>query len=148
VLAQVPLSVLFGLGKPAVPAKLQLVQLALYGFTAYYFAQVAGITGVAIAWMLRAGIDLALMMFATDKLLASPAGDHTRWFSPGTLLVMGTMLIMFWFLGATPMDAMGFRLGMFSVLFLILLAVEWYLVFDRRDRETFFGLLSRIRTIS
>ena len=65
-LAHVPYALVQAVGRPDVTAKLHMVELPLYLPLLWLLSLKMGIDGVAIAWMLRAGLDmLFLFIYAT-----------------------------------------------------------------------------------
>jgi O-antigen/teichoic acid export membrane protein len=63
-----PFALLQGLGRPDIPAKLNLVELPFYAVALYWFIQTYGVTGAAAAWMLRAVADSALLVFFAHRV--------------------------------------------------------------------------------
>jgi O-antigen/teichoic acid export membrane protein len=60
-LAQVPFTLLQGRGRADVTAKLHLAELPIYLCVLYWLVTQYGVTGAAIAWMIRIGGDMAMM---------------------------------------------------------------------------------------
>ncbi len=67
-----PFSLLQGLGRPDIPAKLNLMELPFYAAALYWFIQTYGVTGAAVAWMLRASGDAALLVFFAHRIQTNP----------------------------------------------------------------------------
>jgi O-antigen/teichoic acid export membrane protein len=67
-----PFALLQGLGRPDIPAKLNLVELPIYAAALYWFIQTYGVTGAAVAWMLRACADAALLTFFAHRIQTNP----------------------------------------------------------------------------
>lgn len=70
--AYVPFSLLQGLGRPDVVAKLMLWELPFYLGVAYLFITRYGIKGAAIAWSVRVGLEALLLMGLVWKVLGVP----------------------------------------------------------------------------
>lgn len=68
-LAQIPFAHLQGAGRPDITAKLHLLELPLYIAMLFYFARTMGITGVAVAWLLRVSIDALLLFVISWRIL-------------------------------------------------------------------------------
>jgi O-antigen/teichoic acid export membrane protein len=68
-LSQVPFAHIQGAGRPDLTAKFHLMELPLYAAALIYFARIGGITGVAVAWLLRVSIDAALLFFVSWRML-------------------------------------------------------------------------------
>jgi O-antigen/teichoic acid export membrane protein len=67
-LSYVPFSFLQGLGRPDLPAWLHLAELIIFMLILPLFIAKMGITGAAIAWMLRAGADLIALLWLAGRL--------------------------------------------------------------------------------
>jgi O-antigen/teichoic acid export membrane protein len=66
VLAQVPLTILQGVGRADLCGELQLVLLACYIPTVWVLARSTGILGVGIAWAVRAALE-CILLFAVQR---------------------------------------------------------------------------------
>lgn len=73
-LAQIALSLIQGVGRPDISAKLHLTELPLYLVTLYFATKTYGAKGAAIAWTARVVID-ALLLFATTYRVL----PHRKW---------------------------------------------------------------------
>ena len=78
VLAQVPFTALQGIGRADVTAKLQLIQLPFYALAVWYLIGALGVTGVAVAWTLRALCEAVIFFVAAGKLLPAPGEENGR----------------------------------------------------------------------
>jgi len=67
-LAQIPATLLDGIGRPDVRAKIFLCYLLPYVVLAYILIMKMGILGAAVAWTIRAGIECGLFFVASWKL--------------------------------------------------------------------------------
>ena len=67
-LAHVPYSLLQGIGRPDIPAKFHLLELPFYIGTVLVLTNIWGITGTALAWLLRVAIDSFLLFIATFRV--------------------------------------------------------------------------------
>ncbi|MGQ9371738.1 oligosaccharide flippase family protein [Azospirillum sp. A39] len=76
-LAFVPLSVIQGVGRPDLTARLHLVELPLYMAALHAAAAAHGLTGAAVAWAVRAAIDM-LVLFAMARRVTAGAGVSWR----------------------------------------------------------------------
>lgn len=71
-LAQVPFTVLQGVGRADVPARFHLAEMPLHAAATWFLVTQWGVAGAAAAWSLRASVDAALL-FAAAGVLA-PGG--------------------------------------------------------------------------
>ena len=72
-LAQVPFTLLQGMGRADVPARFHLVELPLHAVVTWVLVARWGVAGAAAAWTLRAAADAALLFVAAALLLRKEA---------------------------------------------------------------------------
>jgi O-antigen/teichoic acid export membrane protein len=82
-LAGVPFALVQGNGRADLTAKLHLVELCFYVPVLWWLMGTMGITGVALAWLLRVGLDLVLLALTAWSLQPVRKGAFRR-------LVLGT----------------------------------------------------------
>lgn len=68
-LAHLPLALFYGSNRPDLPAKINLVQAAIYVPFAFFLVEGFGITGAAIAWATRSAADLVLYESVSRRAL-------------------------------------------------------------------------------
>jgi O-antigen/teichoic acid export membrane protein len=71
--AALPFALLQGLGRPDIPAKLNLVEFPFYAAALYWLIQIYGVTGAAVAWMLRSSIDAVLLIVFAQRIQRDPS---------------------------------------------------------------------------
>jgi O-antigen/teichoic acid export membrane protein len=89
-MAHAPFNVLQGIGRPDLTGKLHLVELPLYLAALYLLGHQFGITGVAVAWVLRIAADSAALMLLTCRQVPSVSGEVravTGWTVLGLLVL-------------------------------------------------------------
>jgi O-antigen/teichoic acid export membrane protein len=69
-----PVTALQAMGRPDLPAKLQLAQLAPYLALTAYLISTLGIVGAALAWSARTVVDLGIGLIAADRAGAARIG--------------------------------------------------------------------------
>jgi O-antigen/teichoic acid export membrane protein len=98
-LALVPYSLLYGVGRPDIPARFHVVELPIHIAVVWFLVTRFGLPGAAIAWALRATLDLVLLVAAACWVTrTSPrllAGRELRR-SFGTLLALALGLVLLW----------------------------------------------------
>ena len=81
-LASIPLAMLQAQGRPDTVAKFHLLELPPFVILLWYSLRHFGLTGAALAWVIRAAIDAILLAFA-----AGIGSDIVKRLAPGALLV-------------------------------------------------------------
>ncbi len=79
-LAQLPLALVQGVGRPDLPAKLHLVELPLFFGATWWAISVYGIKGGAVVWVGRALIETAMLFSFSRTLLRLSWASVTRGF--------------------------------------------------------------------
>jgi O-antigen/teichoic acid export membrane protein len=67
-IAYIPFTVLQGVGRTDIPAKAHMAELIVYIPALYLLTRAWGISGAASAWTLRAALDLALLLWAANRM--------------------------------------------------------------------------------
>lgn len=67
--AQAPYAAIQALGRPDITAKLHLLELPFYILVLWLSVSALGITGAALAWLLRAAIDTVMLFWLCNRLL-------------------------------------------------------------------------------
>lgn len=88
--AQVPFAFIQGIGRADITAKLHLVELPIYFALMLWLLNMFGITGVAVAWLMRAAMDAVLLTWAAHWL-AKDTAIASRQIAP----VLVTPLMLF-----------------------------------------------------
>ncbi len=68
-IAHIPYTFLEASGRPDVPAKFHLAELAIHVPLAWYLVGAFGITGAAVAWTLRVTLDTTLLLIAAKRIV-------------------------------------------------------------------------------
>jgi O-antigen/teichoic acid export membrane protein len=69
----IPFALIQGLGRPDIPAKLNLIEVPFYLLALYWAVHNFGVNGAAMAWTLRASIDGLLLLFFAHQLTRKPS---------------------------------------------------------------------------
>ena len=79
-LSHVPCGYLQASGRPDIPAKFHLLELAIHLPLIWALVRQMGITGAALAWTIRVALDGTLLFVASDRVLGMPLAHalHTR----------------------------------------------------------------------
>lgn len=137
-IAGIPFSLIQGIGRPDITAKLHLVELSLYGVVLLFFIQLWGIVGVATAWSLRTGLDLLLLTWVSRRFASLRRTDLIR-FSTGlalSLTVLG--------LGFVP-DTLVSQIIFVAIALVIGGRMSWRFLLEGHEREVIlkYALLRR-----
>ena len=138
-----PFTFLQGLGRPDLTAKFHLIELPIHVILMWFLVKNFGITGAALAWTIRVGIDAALLFGASWKVYKiTPRSlvENNFWigFLALTTLVI-SLLIMQWL-----SDGIVSRVSVSTVLIGFYGWVVWRFVFDAEDKKSFSHGLSEL----
>lgn len=67
-LAYVPYNLLYGVGRPDLPAKFHLLEVPLHIGLAWFLVTRMGLAGAALAWTTRSGLDLLMLSVAACRV--------------------------------------------------------------------------------
>jgi len=135
-LAQVPFALIQGTGRPDVTAKLHLIEAGFYFPALWWLTARYGIEGTAMAWVLRAGVDLLSLYALAWGLHAAGRGDLYRisiaMAAALSALAVGPIL------GESMVEVVYFTSSM-----AVLGVVSWLLLLTREERRSIGTLLGR-----
>ncbi len=127
-LAHVPYALIQAVGRPDVTAKLHLVELPLYLPLLWLLSSRMGIEGVAIAWMLRAGVDMLFLFIFMMRIFPGAARK-----TYSMLMVLLVTLPAFAVAAAPPDAAMR---GWVSMALLCAFVIfSWLLILRSEERQ-------------
>ena len=81
-----------GAARPDLAAKLHAAELPFYMVSLWFLVREYGVTGAAIAWTLRVGVDAVVLLSMSDRLLA-PGARVSPW-ALGALAMAGAALAL------------------------------------------------------
>jgi O-antigen/teichoic acid export membrane protein len=126
--AQVSSAFIQGIGRPDITAKLHLLELPLYIALLFWLLGLYGITGVAIAWVLRVAVDAALLTLMAHRL-ADDIAAATRQIYP----ILIAPVILFG-IGMALDDFTG-KLFFAGIAFLMLIAAAYFFAVTPEERN-------------
>lgn len=143
-LAILPLALLYGSGKPDLPAKINLVQVALHIPITIVLVRLFGITGAALAVAVLRLEDLIFYEWAVRRHIGLAGRDVDAAYRERILFASGVglgALLIFaaWMRTVAPYSALGFSIA-------ALLGYAWFSwahVFKRTERTAWTSMLSR-----
>jgi O-antigen/teichoic acid export membrane protein len=143
-LAVLPLALLYGSGRPDLPAKVNLLQLALHIPTTIILVKLLGITGAAIAVTLLRLEDLVFYEWTARRAIGRAVRDPSAVLGERALLISALMLVLSlafaaWVQRVSPTGALGVVLIGFGVYAWFC----WYNVLTARERIAWTSMVVR-----
>lgn len=131
-LAHIPYSLLQALGRPDLPAKFHLIELPVHVLLVVILVRTWGLTGAALAWLIRVGLDAALLFWAASRL----SSVRYKQFLSGGIIAIGGLFAI---LGASALalSAVGttwLRLFGVSMLLIVASGVLWRYLLHESER--------------
>ena len=145
-LAHLPLAVLYGVGRPDLPAKFHIVEVMVHVPLTFLLVKSWGITGAALAWTLRCGADWLYYEIATRRAVGRPAEDSAE--DERTRRLLWLTLALACSLGLTVWATQIRRPVVVGLVALAMLAygiVGWSKVLSNDERRAWLTVLSRAR---
>ncbi|MDA8324630.1 MAG: flippase [Nitrospiraceae bacterium] len=129
--AQVPYASLQAMGRPDVTAKFHLIELPLYLGMLWGFLLMFGVTGAALAWLIRVIVDAALLYGCAGKMLPETAGKKSLLAQP---VLIGVMLLSVYVQGRMCgfFDRFLYLVCVYSVIYALL----WRFLLDGDEKKT------------
>jgi O-antigen/teichoic acid export membrane protein len=135
-LSYVPFSLLQGVGRPDLSARLHLIEVPLFIAGAWFLVGHFGLEGAGIAWFLRCVIEAAVM-FVLAHRFARPSAVALR--PAGGLLVLA--LAMMGLVAAVP--SVWLRLLIVVAELVVYGSLAWYSVLNDEERVKVVGWVGR-----
>ena len=141
-LAILPLALLYGSGRPDLPAKINLLQVALHIPITIVLTRTLGITGAAISMMLMRSEELILYEWATRRAIGRAIPDAAERQRRAALWMCATMLSVLlalaaWLQASSPIAAAA--IGLIGIGLYVWFC--WWRVFSPRERNAWTGML-------
>jgi O-antigen/teichoic acid export membrane protein len=137
-MAHVPFTHLQSVGRPDVTAKFHLMELPVYVVMLFFMARSWGITGVAVAWLLRVMIDTFLLFWFSSRLL-----PECRFIATRLPLMIGGALALN--LALALIAGLAIKIIVVFALFFIAVPALWLWMFTPAQRAPFLYLLQRLK---
>jgi O-antigen/teichoic acid export membrane protein len=145
-LAHLPMALLYGSGRPDLPAKIHLCEVLVYIPTAFLLVRTWGITGAAMAWASRCTADFILYEIVSRRSVGKYAlhvaeRKRTRWLAADAFAFFVLTGIAAWLNRSTPILAIVLiSLGCVSYA-----ALSWTRVLSEDERNAWVGMALRFR---
>jgi O-antigen/teichoic acid export membrane protein len=137
-MAHVPFAHLQSVGRPDVTAKFHLTELPIYIVMLFFLARSWGITGVAVAWLLRVLIDTFLLFWFSFRLL-----PECRFILTRLPLMMGGALALN--LAVALIAGLAIKMIVICAIFFVGVPALWLWFFTPAQRAPFIYLLQRLK---
>lgn len=131
-LAQPPVAIIQGGGRPDLTAWLHLVELPLYAAALWGLAHRFGIVGVAMAWTFRVTLDTSVLLYFAFRSVPEPRRFVERTV-PGMVMVVGTLVA-----AAFP-HGIGAKLVLLAVAWSAFSVFAWTRLVQPGERESILG---------
>ncbi len=140
-LANIPYSLIYGVGRPDIMAKLNIIELLAFLPFVFFMVKIWGIKGAAIACIVRTSLDMIIFFLVACKLNRI----NILSFFKSTLLNPSLNLAVFIAIGflITPWPG---RLYGFSALTLGYLLISWFFVLSKVERDWLITKLLQVTT--
>ncbi|MCW9706042.1 flippase [Fodinibius salsisoli] len=142
-IAAVPYTMLQAIGRPDITAKLHMAELPVYLAMIWFLTQAMGITGVALAWVLRVTIDAGLLLFFSNRLVGfiSQKGNAIQaqvWGFTVCIIVSSAILFIF--------DNRNVLLGIGIVMGVAVFLAIWKFTLKPGERSRLLELYRQLKT--
>lgn len=141
-LAYIPFTYLQGIGKPKIPALINLLELPFYCLLMWIATSRWGIEGAAVIWVLRIVVDTAILFIFTEKLTAA------RIFNLPKIFLFSAMLLILIF--SISISDIILKIIFTAVILLIFILLVWkiFLLDDEkkflREKISIFKFSNRV----
>ncbi len=145
-LAHLPLALLYGANRPDLPARIHIAEVMVYLPLTLLLVRAWGLTGAALAWAIRCGVDLILLEWASKRAVGRCAMDvaeqartkRLTWAGTGLAIAFGVSVWLdrtSWVAAAAAVAAGS---GVYA-------ALSWSQVLSAGERRTWIATVWRTR---
>ena len=131
----IPNNFLQGIGKPKIPTLINLMELPIYLFVMWYSVQTSGIRGAAIAYLVMASIDAALMYTMANKFFTIKYESKLTLFNLSLLL---SFLLLPFFIRSVYL-----KVAIIFLFLIFFISITWRYYLSTEEK---FFLFSKFRT--
>lgn len=127
-LARIPYTLIQGIGRPDITAKLHLIELVVYLPLLWWATSVSGIKGTALAWVIRAAIDTLLLFGIAQRFFKyNPStAMRTTWITGSAIIILSIFIF--------PMSIIS-RGTLLALALFIYLLVTWRLILSVEEKS-------------
>ena len=131
-LARVPFTLIQGVGRPDITAKLHLIELPVYLVSIWFLLRGYALEGAAIAWVLRASLDAIVLFVVAHKFLPIRK-DRSVLLALVILLSLVALATICFF------NSLMDRAGIACITLVLFLLVSWFFVLEKADKNFAMG---------
>lgn len=128
-LAQVPFALIQGIGRPDLTAKLHLIEIPFYLLALWWLVTNYGITGAAVAWVLRVSLDMVLLYAVSWSFLPGNTLVSNK-----TAGITGITILVLVF--AAVSQGLVLKTVFLMSTLLIFCVVTWIWILDNNERHS------------
>ena len=144
-LGRIPSTLLYGKGRPDIPAKLHLIELPGYIILAVILIKLFGIAGASYAWTIRVAIDAALLFWMASKNGFISTADFLNKYLGLAITGLTTILCIGGILNIFGQRIPFFqRVGTIIFLLMAFTIVAWFKILERSEQESMGRFIRRI----
>jgi len=140
-LALVPFTLVQGVGRPDVTAKLHLLELPVYMMVLYWLVRRWGVEGVAIAWTARVAVDAFALFLLASRHSRIPATQLRK-----ALVPIGAALFIFAVAGLSV--GIIFKIVFVTVACVIYGAAAWFWIFSSEERTLVLSYVKQVQVLN
>ncbi len=137
-LARIAFWLIQGVGRPDLPAKFHVLEMALYLPLLWWATKSFGIVGAAAAWTARITLDAALLLGASQGLVPLPRADRAPLAATGAAAITLVALL-------GHVESLAVRAAVFGVVTAGFLGLWWGVILSARERTWVIGLATTAR---
>ena len=137
---QIYFTIIQGMGRPDITAKLYFFELPVYIIAIYFLTKHFGVQGTAICWTFRIIVDTGMLIFYSRKYVVLMPVNIIRLVVPSAFLLTAFFISLF-------MKNIDARVIVLIITELLLIPIIWFFVLNKIDREylkkSFYHLFAR-----
>jgi O-antigen/teichoic acid export membrane protein len=142
-LAQIPANLLDGIGRPDLRAKIFLLYVLPYVLLLWFLIIKFGIVGAALAWTLRACIELLFFFGITWKLMDFKPAIFIENRLLRSLFVYGGIFVTELFVIITFPETFLMRGFITGICLIVLVLISWKYILDNNEKESLFLVIKK-----
>lgn len=144
-LAQTPFTFLQAAGRPDLTAKFHIAELILHLPLTWFLVVEYGVSGAALAWLIRVSIDTALLMIANSRLLGLSGLDAFSGRAAALAGATGGLVVMLGISRYLTERSLSASVALVILALLLFSALAWSRVLEAEERAALCRVIRRRR---